>query len=961
MGRRAKGEAQKPSERRVNAIIGVGSSAGGLEACSQLLAHLPVDQGLAVIIIQHQEPGRSGLLAQVLGRATGLPVVEAHDQIALEPDRVYVMPPGVTMQLANFRLVMEPAPRRGGSRPIDSFFCSLAEELQQRSVGVVLSGTGSDGTNGLEAIKSVGGITFAQDEVTARWAEMPSSALAAGAVDICLAPAEIGRELGRLAAHPFLDAGDDDGRSSFEPEPLARLLAHVRKHTGVDFTRYKPTTISRRIRRRMMMMRTETLAQYFDALRTSPAEVETLYQDLLISVTGLFRDPEVYDFLCSSVLPELLLHREPGHSLRIWVPGCSRGDEVYSMAICVLEVLGEAGVLETPVQLFGTDINERAVERARSGMFPEAIADVLSEERLKKYFNPVEGGYQIRKQLRDLCTFARHDLTSDPPFSRLDLISCRNVLIYLGAPWQERILRVFHYALKPHGVLLLGTSEALGRVVELYSELDKRLRFYAKRPAVTALEPELALSPFVERPPPSMPLHLPATGGGGELQREADRLTLARYAPAGVIVNELLDVVQFRGRTGQYLEPPPGNVTHNLLNLAREGLLADLRSAVHEALLADRPVRRSGIRVKTNGSYAEIELEVVPLRCAGFREKHLLVLFEPASSMIPQPVSLPPGGPEGELQRLQMELSATRDYLVSLTQQHDAANEDLKAAYEEIQSANEELQSTNEELETAKEELQSTNEELTTLNEELCDRNLELIRANNDLNNLLSSVNIPVMILGADLSIRRFTSVAEKFLNVIPSDVGRGLGDLRTSTEIPDLEERIQEVIDTLLPQEVEVQDRAGRWYSLRIRPYRTAENRIDGALVAFVDVDPLKRGLEAARESSLLANAVLDTLGQPLLVLSPELRVQQANRSFHRMFATSRDEVEGRSLAEVAHGELNLPEVRALLREALDGGEEQTGAIQVNKRKLRASARTVKPSADASPVIVLTLEERAR
>lgn len=954
MGRKVRGGSADLPAHRVNAVIGVGSSAGGLEACSQLLANLPLDGGLAIIIIQHQEPGRSGLLAQVLARATGLPVVEAHDQIALEPDRVYIMPPGVTMQLANLRLVLEPVQKRGASRPIDAFFCSLAEELQQRAVGVVLSGTGSDGTNGLEAIKSVGGITFAQDEVTARWAEMPSSALAAGAVDVCLPPAEIGRELGRLAGHPLLDT-DEDSRSSFDPEPLARLLAHVRKHTGVDFTRYKPTTISRRIRRRMMMRRTDTLSQYYDALRTSPAEVETLYQDLLISVTGLFRDPEVYDYLSTSVLPELLLQREPGQALRIWVPGCSRGDEVYSLAICVLEVLGEAGVLETPVQLFGTDINERAVDRARSGTFPEAIAEVLSEERLKRYFSPVEGGYQIRKQLRDLCTFARHDLTSDPPFSRLDLISCRNVLIYLGAPWQERILRVFHYALKPHGVLLLGPSEALGRVVDLYSEHDKRLRFYAKRPTITALEPEFAVSPFVERPPPSIPLILPSTGGGGELQREADRLTLARYAPAGVIVNERLDVVQFRGRTGQYLEPPPGNVTHNLLNLAREGLLADLRTAVHEALLADRPVRRSGIRVKTNGSYAEIELEVVPLHCAGFREKHLLVLFEPAHSMIPQPLLLPPGGPEGEVQRLQLELSATRDYLVSLTQQHDSANEDLKAAYEEIQSANEELQSTNEELETAKEELQSTNEELTTLNEELCDRNLELIRANNDLNNLLSSVNIPVMILGPDLSIRRFTSVAEKFLNVIPSDVGRGLGDLRTSTEIPDLEERIREVIDTLLPQEVEVQDRAGRWYSVRIRPYRTAENHIDGALVAFVDVDPLKRGLEAACEASLLANAVLDGLGQPLLVLSPDLRVLQANRAFHRMFATSRDEVEGRPLVEAARGELNLPEVRALLRAALDGGEAQTGPIHVNKRKLRASVRSIPQG------VVLALEERAR
>jgi two-component system CheB/CheR fusion protein len=686
---------------------------------------------------------------------------------------------------------------------------------------------------------------------------------------------------------------------------------------------------------------------------------------LLISVTSLFRDPEVHEYLKRVALPRLLEDRHPEDTLRVWVPGCSRGDEVYSIAMCLQEVVSEQAPSQR-VEVFATDVNERAIEQARAGLFPASAAEQVSPERLQRFFSEVHGGYQVKRQLRELCVFARHDLTRDPPFSRLDLISCRNVLIYLSPTLQERVLKVFHYALKPTGYLLLGRSEALGRAANLFTEVEKGMRYYARRSSSTPLDADYrgSLSQAFETDSYRID-QLPSLPGSPfnhlEVQREADRVLLTRLAPVGVVVDETMQVLQFRGRTGLFLEPSPGGATQNLLSLVREGLLADLRSAIQEARAKDQPVRLEGLRVRSNHHYTRVNLEVIPLRVPRHRGRPLLVLFE-------QPQEVPPTKPldssdQAEVFRLQQELAATRDYLSSLTEQHDLANEDLKAANEEIQSANEELQSANEELQTAKEELQSTNEELTTLNEELCDRNLELARLNNDLNNLLGSINVPVIILGPDLKIRRFTPLAEKILHLRQGDVQRGIGDL-TTFSIPNLEERIRDVIDHLYPQELEIQDRSGHWYSVRIRPYRTAENVIDGAVVAFVDIEPLKRLLEESRQTERRSRGLLEEVPQPLLVLDPQLQIIQVNRSFCGEFGVKAEDLEGQPILDVNPGGWVFGGLRGALESMRKGESREPALLSLSSggRHWIVQLRPILASSPESPeALLLAFESRGR
>ena len=840
-----RGPTQKPSSlppevktapSAIFPVVGVGASAGGITPFLELLQSVGDEPGMALIYVLHQKKHEDGL-ASVVARSTKMPVVRAADGTPVEINHVYVAPSDSVVTVMNGHLATRERADGGHEMAIDQFFHSLAENNGPHAIAVVLSGTGSDGALGTKAVKIEGGVTFAQDD-SAKFPQMPHAAVASDAIHFVLPPAEIRAELLRLVHHVYI-SGAPDRLPEREMSAIFRLLHAVH---DLDFTNYKPNTIERRIRRRMTLHKITHLAEYVSLLREDRRELDHLCGDILIRVTAFFRDPEVYASLQRDIFPELLRNRDPEHPVRIWVPGCASGEEVYSLAIALLETIQDGGGFSCPVQIFGTDVNEGAIDRARSGTYPDTIASEVSPERLRRFFTKGDGTYRVSKALRDCCVFARQNLTRDPPFSRLDLISCRNVMIYLGSVLQRKVMSIFHYALVPNGYLLLGSSETIGSYGDLFAIADRRHKIYRRKSAVNRLtvdfdpiapQRELARKvPMQEETAP--PAHL---------FQEADRVVLARYSPPGVLINENDDVLQFRGRTSMFLEPPSGVASFNVLKMAREGLLADLRAAIHAARKQQAPLRREGIRIRNNGGWTLVDLEVIPF-VTPTNERYQLVLFHepdghPAAEATPKKGRAKKKNTEldqRQAPRLEQELEATRDYLQSIIEEQEAMNEELRSANEEIQSSNEELQSTNEELETAKEELQSSNEELTTLNEELQNRNEDLARANNDLLNLLASVDLPIVMLDSELRIRRFNPGAQRILNLIPTDVGRSIGDLKLMLELDDLEQMIASVIDTLEVREQEVQDRRGRKYSLRIRPYRTTDNKIEGAVLVLID-----------------------------------------------------------------------------------------------------------------------------
>ena len=911
-------------------IVGVGASAGGLEAFTQMLGALPADTGMAFVLVQHLSPSRASLLAEILSRVTAMPVLEVQDEPRVKPDHVYVIPPNRDMVISRGSLQLLPRDQaRGLRRPIDLFLRSLAEDLREMAIGVILSGTANDGTLGLEEIKAEGGITFAQDD-TAQQSGMPRNAVASGCVDFVLPPAGIAREIERIARHPHVAraARARPASPAGEPDP-GKVLAAVRKVTGIDFTQYKASTLYRRITRRMVLHRIDEMRDYVRFLRQNPAEVEALYQDILIPVTRFFRDPEAFEALKVTVLPRLFRDRSRNEPLRVWTLGCSTGEEAYSLAILFAEFL-EFRSSRLPIQVFATDLNGAGIEKARAGVYPQSIAHDVSPERLRRFFAEVDGSYRINKTIRDMCVFARHNVLTDPPFSQLDLISCRNLLIYLEPALQQKVVPLLHYALKPAGFLWLGSSETIGSYRDLFEATEAGHKSYAKKPSTRrAVFSHAGMAQGRGEPGPGPDRSSPA---GADVQKEADRILLARYVPPSVLVNADLEILQFRGDTGPFLAPAPGKASLNLLRMARPGLAAALRAAIARARKEGVPVREEGLQLDPADGTRQTDLEVVPVKGSSAGGSGFLVLFEGSSPASPAERQGRGRTPKrraraaaseqavlGENARLAQELTATREYLQAVIEQQEAANEELQSANEEAQSANEELQSINEELETSKEEIQSSNEELATVNDELQNRNAELGLLNNDLFNFLSSIHMAIVFVGKNLCVRRFTPMAEKILNLIPADLGRPIGDLKLSLSLPDLEPLLVEVIDTASTREYEVQDRQGRWYSLRIRPYKTLENEIDGAVILLVDIDTLRR----ARE---YAESIVATVREPLLVLDAELCVLTASQSYYHTFQVTPEQTEHRFLYDLGEGQWNIPELRRLLEEILsrnDGLED--------------------------------------
>jgi two-component system, chemotaxis family, CheB/CheR fusion protein len=952
-------------------VAGVGASAGGFEAFSRLLSSLPTSPGLALVFVQHLSPSHQSALPQLLAGVTPLPVEEVTDGVVVRPDRVYVTPANTQLRLQGdaLRLVPRPTDRTQYSS-IDAFFRSLADNAGTTAIGVLLSGNSSDGVAGLREIRAAGGTVLVQDPQTARFDVMPRAAVDAELADLVLPPAEMGPALARLGAQLRPDSVD---RSSAEEQVLRRVFTILRTATGVDFSHYKQPTIRRRLQRRMVLRKVADLEAYLRFLETTPAEVQQLYNDLLIQVTRFFRDPETFEALVDRVYPAITERRTAETPIRVWIPGCATGEEAYSVAMTLLEYLGDSAPA-TSIQIFATDISDTAIDRARPGIYPGSIAEDVSPPRLRRFFSKIDGGYQVSKLVRDMCVFAHQDLARDPPFSKLDLIVCRNVLIYLDTLLHKKLIHVFHYALRPGGFLMLGRAESVGPHGDLFQMVDKKSRIFGRKSSLLPIDMEFR--------PAEAAADKPAVSMGGREQRvrgvqgEAIRLLISRYAPPGVLVDNELHIVQARGHTGPFLELPSGDASLNLLKMAREGLLYGLRGALNDARRGRGPVRREGLRVKANGGSIAVNLEVVPL--GGNSDRHFLVLFD-------QPRPETPTDPDragkgrGKTSRgqrpkqehntlLQQELAASREYLQSIIQDLEAANEELQSANEEILSSNEELQSTNEELDTAKEELQSTNEEINTVNEELHARNEELSRANSDLVNLLAGVQIAIVFLTNDLRIRRFTPMAEKVLNLISTDVGRPLGNIRPNIDCPDLEKLVHEVIETIVPQEREVQGTDGSWYLLRIRPYKNIDNRIDGAILVLLDIDIMRRQEERLREAKELSETVVETMREPLMVLQADLRIHSVNNAFCRAFGVKRQEAVGRSLPDLDGGHWDGARLRTLLQKVASGADHGPPIVEEvelqhdlpgGPRRMIIRAQRGPASADSGqPFIVMAVEE---
>jgi two-component system, chemotaxis family, CheB/CheR fusion protein len=932
-------QALRKNWAEVSPVVGIGASAGGLEAFTQLLSHLPINTGMAFVLVQHLDPSQKSLLSEILSRTTQMPVREVQDGMMVEPNHVYVIPPNTMMTSAQGVLHLTPRKKRGVSMSIDGFFYSLAEDRGPKAIGIVLSGADGDGSKGLEAIKAAGGITFAQSEDSAQVSSMPNMAIATGHVDFILSPDAIAEKLADISRHPYVTSPILTVIPEAQPDAkdaLSTIFNLLRAATNIDFTHYKHTTINRRIFRRMALYRLEKLDDYVRYLHEKPAEVQALSQEILINVTRFFREEDAFDALKQDVFPAMMRHRSPDLPIRIWVAGCSTGEEAYSIAMCLLEFLAHQ-TRKPPIQIFATDVSEWVIEKARLGIYSQNQVINVSPERLQHFFTAVEGGYQINKAVRELCIFARQNLISDPPFSRLDLISCRNVLIYLGSSLQKKVLPMFHYGLMPTGFLLLGTSETVGEFSNLFTLVDQKYKIYEKQPSSLGWSMDLIDSSAPLEISSPDPIVDAQRQNEAELHKAADQTALNHYASIGVVINAQLEILQFRGQTGAYLEPSPGKASLNLLTMAKEELRLALQNAIHNAVQNKQPCMKEGILLK-EGVVAsadsptrtrQVRISVIPFKAAAVQEDYFLVLFEDMHTQSFFEEKTQPNRPaqsrnkkqsseQQEIQRLQQELNTTKAYLQSIIEEKQSTNQDLQAASEEILSSNEELQSTNEELQTAKEEIQATNEELSTINDELNRRNAETTQISNDFQNLLSTVNIPILMLEGDLRIRRFTPTAANLFNLIPTDVGRPLSHIKHNLKVDDLEQQIFEVINTLNLKNQEVQDLDGHWYDLRIRPYRTLDNQIDGAVVVLVEIDALKRSAEQVRQARDYAVAIVQTVRESLVVLNAELQVVSATQRFYDTFQVSPSETEQCRIFDLGNRQWNIPRLQSLLEDLL-------------------------------------------
>ncbi|HEY5616659.1 MAG TPA: chemotaxis protein CheB [Vicinamibacterales bacterium] len=946
-------------------IVGLGASAGGLEAFEHFFRNVPRDSGMAFVLVPHLDPGHASILTEILQRSTTMPVVEAQHSMPVAPNGVYVIPPNRDMAILHGVIQLSvPERPRGHRMPIDAFLRSLAEDQGEKAIGVVLSGTGTDGTMGLRSILGAGGVSFVQDPASAKYDGMPTNAIQAGFATYVL-PAEKMPEAMLTGARTLAVSQES---APTDVSSLNRILMLLRSGTGNDFSKYKKTTIGRRIARRMSQHDIESMEVYARYLKEHPPEVQSLFKELLINVTSFFRDPEAFTALKKDVLPQLFAGKPEGYVFRVWVAGCSTGEETYSVAILMREFMDETGQ-DFKIQFYSTDLDEDAIGVARAGTYPPNISQDILPDRLPRFFVKDDAGYRVKKEIREMVVFAIQNVTKDPPFTKLDLVSCRNLMIYLEPELQDRLIRGFHYALKPGGVLFLSPSESIGDHDDLFAPLSREWKLYRPIHSLTATKDVTPVGPYWPAETDSKPTTVEpvTTMKKTHFAELTKRVLLQSYAPASVVTDLKGNILYVHGDTGKYLRPAPGQATLNVVEMARDSLQPELSAAVQRAVSKSVPTLSRELLVETEGDRRTVSVSVRPLADPDAGEGLLLLSFQDVARAAPSKSArgrrAAGAVDDRRIEELERDLAYTKENIQATIEEQQASNEELKSTNEEMQSTNEELQSTNEELETSKEELQSVNEELVTVNAELETKIRQLADVQNDMKNLFDNINIGTIFLDGHLVIRNFTRDAARVYHLVSSDVGRPLVDIKSELEGADMLAEAQSVLETLRSYEREVRTTGGAWYLARIQPYRTLDNAIDGVAMTFVPLTDMKDMQEELLKARNLAESIVDTVREPLVVVDGALRVVSASRAFYRHFRVTQEETVGRLLYELGNRQWDIPALRELLetvlpdRRSFENFEVQHEFPGIGRCTMLVSARCIVGTTGETQLILLSIE----
>ena len=954
--------------------MGLGGSAGGLKAFEQFFSNMPPDTGMAFVLLQHLDPIHKCILPELIQRKTKMKVFQIEDGMKVQPNCIYVIPPNnhLSIQLGILKLV-ESSVSRSPRMPIDFFFSHLAEDQGEKSICIIFSGMGTDGTLGLKEVKDKLGMAMVQDPDTTEYNGMPLSALSTNLVDF-IAPAEelpaklIGyvKHLIKPSIKPSNQKPVAADKNSSE---LQKVLVLIRNRTGHDFSLYKKNTLYRRIERRISVLQIDKISRYVSYLQQNPQEVDLLFNELLIGVTNFFREPETFEYLKENAIPNLLKNRMKERIIRIWIPGCSTGEEVYSIAIILRECMERIKQVNSfKVCIFATDINSQAVEIARQGTYPANIAADVSQERLTQFFIKVDdSSYQINKAIREMVVFAPQNIIMDPPFIKLDMICCRNLLIYFSTELQKKLFPIFHYSLNSGGILFLGSSETIGEHTGLFSILDNRLKIFERKDSISSLLPIIDyLSPTIFRE--GLKADIAKKDISVAIPDMIQRILRENYTPPAVIINENGDIIYISGKTGKYLEPSPGKANLNVFVMARDEIRFELGKAIREACSQKIPVTANLLNAKYNGGFHNIKITVRPFCISEHPSGLLMIIFEDIISSMQAESSSTDSALASEqtaaVMELEGQLTYTREHLQSIIEEMETSQEELKSMNEELQLTNEELQSANEELKTSREELQSLNEELITVNFELQTKNNELSQSNSDMKNLLSSTRIATIFLDNNLKIKRFTPEMTSIINLIQTDVGRPVSDIVQKLKYSNLIPDVREVLDTLVYKEVQVQTTAGNWFNMRIFPYRTIENVIDGVVITFSEITKNKILEESLIETNNFTQSVISTLREPMIVLNGKLIVVSANRSFYNTFLVNPQETENTYIFELGNRQWDIPVLKDLLEKILSqNGEFDDFLVEhefpvIGYKKMLLNARRIFGGNREPQLILLGIED---
>jgi two-component system CheB/CheR fusion protein len=965
-------EPKAEKEKRGFPIVGIGASAGGLQALENFFAKLPADCNMAFVIVQHLDPHHESLMNSLLSKETPLQVNDIRDGIPVEANYVYIKPPGKDVVIQDRILYLQEAREKEGLRlPIDTFFRSLAEDQKEKAVCIILSGASNDGTLGAKLIKGEGGMVMVQEEHQAQYPRMPKSVIDAGLADIILPVEKMPEQLMQLIDHPFMVPKTPEAAEKKFEKAAQQILMLVRTHTGHDFTQYKRNTVLRRIQRRMALNQINEMDNYRRYLRQNTEEVTYLFADLTINVTSFFRDKEAFISLLEKGIKPLMQKKQSDTTFRVWVPGCASGEEAYSLAILLVEAAEEQEKY-FDFKIFGTDINSDAIEAARSGEFPENIRADISELHLKRFFTKKGNKYHVDSKIRDLMVFAVHDMIRDPPFSNMELISCRNILIYMDNDLQKRVLPVLHYGLKTNGILFLGTSETVGDSANLFIPIDKKNKIYQHKDV--EMEPlyhfHVPPLPYEQEKPEETQKRekkFPLPKRSEKVRYLVERTILEKRSAPAVLIDETSEILYFHGETGRYLSPPTGEANFNIFNMTEGELHFRLSQAIEKVKENKEPVQINGVQVRYNDDFLSMNMICTPISSDKDRYHYILVEFEehPPKALRPKERLIEEGEKDPSTIELEQKLRVTRQELQATIEELETANEELKSSNEELQANNEELQSSNEELESSKEELQSTNEELETVNTELSKKNQDLLKADDDLNNLFASSEIGTIFLDNDLNIKRFTPTAEEVFNLnADRDIGRPIKDITSNLEYDRLGEDADEVLNKLVRKEIKVRGRDRSWFVVRIVPYRTRGNIIEGVVITFLDVSRFEKSLIEARDAKNFFYNTLSALWEPVMVINDDLKVFTANRAFYRSFKTTPKETEDRFVFELGDKQWDIPDLRKFLEEIIPHDHEfeefevEHDFPGIGHRKMLLNARKIEAGEKRRAMILLSFKD---